>query len=278
MKTFYRWPGNKLIHANKIISFFPEKFNTYYEPFLGSGAIFLTLQHPKWVINDLNIDVFNIWDHVQNNYTLLKRHLKLFIRTFKSLEIEDKKIFAQRHIEKLNKDNMSPAKRAAYYIMMKYVSYLGHIFVKNKFKFVGIENNLYKENPPYYMGEKYILNLDKVHEYLNVGTSGRLFNTDYAKVLKLSRKGDFVFLDPPYYEPHVNYQFNYNKNEVVDISFLFELRSELKKLDKKGVKWLMTQSDIPDIHKVFGEYNFEKIKVYRRQKNTYVYELIVKNY
>jgi DNA adenine methylase len=278
MKTFYRWPGNKMIHAPKITRFFPENYNTYFEPFLGSGAIFLSLQPKKWVINDINQDVYNIWNQVQNKYNLFIKQIKLFVKTFKSLSIEDKKQFAKTNIANLNKTNdFTTTKRAVYYIMLKYIAYLGHIFVKNEFRYVGIENNLYKQNSPYYMTEKYLKNLENVHQYLNSST-GSIYNDDYAVILKKTRKGDFVFLDPPYYEPNVNYQFNYNKNEVVNELFLKELAKNLKTLDKKGVKWLMTQSDIPDIYKVFKEYNFEKITVYRRQKDAYVHELLIRNY
>jgi hypothetical protein len=41
--------------------------------------------------------------------------------------------------------------------------------------------------------------------------------------------GDFVFLDPPYFEQH-DYQFNYNIDEKIDLNFLYQLLNEVMKL------------------------------------------------
>ena len=71
--------------------------------------------------------------------------------------------------------------------------------------------------------------------------------------------GDFVFLDPPYIESH-NYNFNYNKDEVLDESFIHNLYKQVKKLDKRGVKWLMTQADTKQIKNIFKEYTIKKFK------------------
>ena len=49
MKTFIRWPGNKSKHVNKILPFIPNTFNTYIEPFVGSGALFLKLEPKTWI-------------------------------------------------------------------------------------------------------------------------------------------------------------------------------------------------------------------------------------
>ena len=38
-----KWIGNKQRFAETIISYMPEQFNDYYEPFLGSGAVMAQL-------------------------------------------------------------------------------------------------------------------------------------------------------------------------------------------------------------------------------------------
>ncbi len=38
-----KWIGNKQRFAHEIVSYFPRQFGTYYEPFLGSGAVLATL-------------------------------------------------------------------------------------------------------------------------------------------------------------------------------------------------------------------------------------------
>lgn len=58
LKTFIKWPGNKSKHLRHILPYVPEKFNIYYEPFLGSGALFLKLEYRRYnksYVNELII-------------------------------------------------------------------------------------------------------------------------------------------------------------------------------------------------------------------------------
>ena len=91
-----------------------------------------------------------------------------------------------------------------------------------------------------------------ISNYLN-DTNGKIYNILYEEILKKTKKGDFVFLDHPYIEDH-DYLFNYNKNEILNESFIQKLLVQVKKLDNKGVKWLMTQADTKDIRNTFQDY------------------------
>ena len=66
--------------------------------------------------------------------------------------------------------------------------------------------------------------------------------------------------------------------ESLDNKFILELYKEVKKLDKKGVKWLMTQADTKEIKDIFKEYKIKKFEVYRANSKTYKNELIIMNY
>jgi DNA adenine methylase len=110
-----------------------------------------------------------------------------------------------------------------------------------------------------------------------IDTKGTIYNHDYKKVLQKAKSGDFVFLDPPYVEAH-NYGFKYNKDEKLDVEFLKELVKEVKKLDKRGVKWLMTQADTSAIKFFFKEYTIRPFPVYRAISKTYKNELVIMNY
>ena len=115
-----------------------------------------------------------------------------------------------------------------------------------------------------------------VSDYLN-DTKGIILNTDYKTVLYKANTGDFVFMDPPYVEDH-SYQFNYNKDEILDESFILGLLNEVKKLDYRGVKWIMTQSDTKEVRRIFKGYKIVKFPVYRAAKKEYTNELLIKNY
>ena len=49
---FIRWAGAKRRQRRALLSLCPQRFNAYYEPFLGSGALYLALQPTRAVLND----------------------------------------------------------------------------------------------------------------------------------------------------------------------------------------------------------------------------------
>ena len=274
MKTFVKWSGNKSQHINKFKEYLPVIEGTYIEPFVGSGALFLYLHPEKWIINDLNKDLINIWSRVKDNPEDIIEVFKIFGSHFKDLSNKEKKSYCidmTAHIEELPYN----LERATKFMLMKHCVYMGHILIKNEFKFKGLDLNISVNNRCFFLEENNYKNIQEVSSYLNE-SKGTLLNVDYKKVLKKSKKGDFVFLDPPYIEEH-EYQFNYNKGEDFS-NFVSDLLKEVKKLDKKGVKWMMTQADTEQIRREFNGYNIQTFQVYRAITKSYKNELVIMNY
>ena len=62
-----KWAGGKRQLLDTLRNKVP-KFNTYYEPFLGGGALYFDLQPEKAVINDFNVQLINMYEQIRNNY------------------------------------------------------------------------------------------------------------------------------------------------------------------------------------------------------------------
>jgi len=167
-------------------------------------------------------------------------------------------------------------KRASLYLLMKFCSYTGDIIYNNKFFFKSLDMNIFIRNYYPFLIQNNYDNILEVSQFLN-NSNWEICNISYEKILNISKSGDFVFLDPPYIENH-NYEFNYNKDEVLDESFINRLYHQVKKLDTKDVKWLMTQADTKQVKDIFKEYTIKKIKVYRMASKSYVNELVIMNY
>ena len=254
MKTFIKWSGNKSKHLNKIISYVPTEFNTYIEPFLGSGAMFLYLEPEKWIINDINKDLINCWKLIKDDPEYIISEFKKFGRKFKPMSIDRKTDYCKKitaNIGNLPYD----IDRAITYMLMKACVYMGEIFQKNKFLFSGLELKISSKNHYAFLTIRNYDNILNVSDFLNE-TNGTIYNTDYKKVLSKAKKGDFVFLDPPYIEKH-DYAFKYNKEEKLDTTFIQNLLTEVQKLDKKGVMWMMTQAETKDIKHAFKKYTIK---------------------
>lgn len=265
--------GNKSKHLRYIIPYIPQEYNRYIEPFVGSGAIFLKLEPEKWIINDLNKDLISCWKHIKENPTGIIKEIKSFGKAFRTMSKKEKIEYCKKYTDKLN--NMKPGiKRTSNFMLMKFCSYMGVITRKNKFVFNGLELSLHKKRP-YFLDEPMLNNILDVSDYLN-DTYGKIYNKDYRYVLNKAKNRDFVFLDPPYMEDH-DYNFQYNIGEDLNREFIEELLKEVKKLDKRGVMWMMTQAETPAIKLAFKGYRIKKIKVYRLKRG-YVNELLIMNY
>lgn len=275
MKTFIRWQGNKSKHINKFIQYIPHFTGTYIEPFLGSGALLLKLQPKKWIVNDINKDLINIWKYVKNNPQSIIDTFTEFCTYFKPLSKEDKVKYCKEITSKIESMPYD-IKRASMYLLMKFCSFSGNIITKNKFLFEGLDQNIYIRNNYPFLNQKNYDNINQVSNFLNT-KSGKIFNKSYEKILDKAKEGDFVFLDPPYIDLN-KYRFNYNKDEILDDSFIQQLFFQVKKLDDINVKWLMTQADTQQIKDIFKDYTIKTFQVYRSSSKSYVNELLIMNY
>ena len=275
MKTFIRWQGNKSKHINKFIEYIPDFSGTYIEPFIGSGALLLKLQPKKWIMNDLNKDLINIWNQVKNNPDEIIKIFKEFGKHFKPLSKTEKVKYCRKITSKIEPMPYD-IKRASIYLLMKFCSYMGNIIIKNNLYFKSLDLPIIINNRYFFLEENNYNNILEVSQFLN-NSKGKIFNKSYEKILDKAKSDDFVFLDPPYIESH-NYEFNYNKGEVLDESFIHNLYQQVKKLDKRSVKWLMTQADTKQIKEIFKEYTIKKFQVYRAASKSYVNELVIMNY
>lgn len=67
-----KWVGNKQKQADDIIAYFPDSYNTYFEPFLGSGGVIGSLNPKKAVASDIFPALMDIWTALSNDKELLK--------------------------------------------------------------------------------------------------------------------------------------------------------------------------------------------------------------
>jgi DNA adenine methylase len=275
MRTFIKWMGNKSKHLNKFIQYVPDEYNTYIEPFVGSGSLLLKLEPEKWIINDLNKDLINIWKCVKKDPEEIVSNFKNFGKKFKRMSNDNKVKYCKEITNKLSEMSYD-IYRASTYMLMKFCAYMGNIFINEKFYFSGLDKHIYVEKKYPFLKDTNYENIRNVSNFLN-NTKGKIYNKDYKYILEKAKDGDFVFLDPPYIEDH-KYVFNYNKGEILNNDFLQELLKEVKKLDKRNVKWMMTQADTKEIKRLFKEYKIKKFEVCRGFTNRYTNELVIMNY
>ena len=63
---FVKWAGGKRQLLTQIRERMPEKYNRYYEPFIGGGAVLFELQPENATINDINKALINTYKRIQS--------------------------------------------------------------------------------------------------------------------------------------------------------------------------------------------------------------------
>ena len=75
MRPFVKWAGGKTKLLKQLRDFFPEFSGTYYEPFLGGGAVFFHLRPEKAILSDSNAELINLFKMIKKKPTELMEEL-----------------------------------------------------------------------------------------------------------------------------------------------------------------------------------------------------------
>jgi len=178
-----KWVGNKQRFANKIISFFPDTFNHYYEPFLGSGAVLGTLSHPNAVASDCFKPLIEIWQTLSSSPETLKLWYK---ERWKLINGHGKKD-AYKKIKVSYNANPNGADllflcRACYGGVVRFRKLDGYMSTP-----CGIHDPISPES------------FSKRVDLWAERTSGTKFIlSDYKNTMEQTQTGDMIYCDPPY--------------------------------------------------------------------------------
>jgi DNA adenine methylase len=266
-----KWVGGKRQLLEAIRQHVPDQFNTYYEPFVGGGAVLFALQPGKAIVNDINNELINLYqvikDRVDALITDLGKHRNESGYFYKIRELDRDK--AKYH-------RLTSVEKASRLIYLNKTCYNGLFRVNRAGEF----------NSPFgsYKNPK-IVNvalLEAVSTYFN-NAEITFCNTDFAIVLETAQKGDFVYLDPPYDPVSDTASFTgYNKGGF-DRREQLRLKQVCDDLTRLKVKFLLSNSATPFIKELYQEYRIEIIQAKRAinsdpDKRGAIDEVLVRNF
>ncbi len=272
-KPFVKWAGGKRQIMKDIKKYIPDNYSTYYEPFVGGGAVFFELAPKKAVLNDYNKELMNVFECIKDEVRFEKMCNELNHHEANHSEEYYYKIRdLDRDKKKFNK--LVDYKRAARTIYLNKACFNGLYRVNSKNEF----NVPYgkKEKVNTYEGQ----NLGIVHCILNFNDI-ELLSTDFEEAVKNAKKDDFIYFDPPYDSDTSTFnsytEDGFGKEEQVRLSELFE------KLDKKGCYIMLSNHNTKLIRDLYKNYNINVIKAKRNinangKKRGNVEEVLITNY
>ncbi|WP_195989540.1 MULTISPECIES: DNA adenine methylase [Clostridium] len=266
-----KWVGGKRQLMSEIEKVLPKTYTTYYEPFIGGGAVLFELQPNKAVINDVNGELINL-------YTVIKDDVELLIEDLKKHENTPEYFYSIRELDRKKDkyENLSNVEKASRIVYLNKTCFNG-LFRVNK---AGEFNSPFgKYKNPNIVDE---VTLKAVSKYFNKADI-KILNGDFEASLKGVRKGAFVYLDPPYDPVSNSSNFTgydkggFNRDEQIRLKKLCD------KLDKKGVKFLLSNSATDFIKDLYKDYNIKIVKAKRAINSNgnargEVDEVLVRNY
>ncbi|MCL1892325.1 MAG: DNA adenine methylase [Alphaproteobacteria bacterium] len=241
-----KWAGGKRQLLPEICKNIPH-FSTYYEPFLGGGALLFELQPKNAVINDFN-------DALMNVYKVIKTHPEELIEDLMRHENTPEYYYEIREIDRDHKrySNLSDVKKASRLIYLNKTCYNGLFRVNRAGEF----------NSPFgYYKSPNIVNdivIRAVSGYLNANNI--IFKTgDFDDVLKRVRKGAFVYFDPPYDPISMSSNFTGYTDTGFGKDEQLRLKLTCDRLNNTGIKFLLSNSATDFIKGLYKDYNIKTI-------------------
>jgi DNA adenine methylase len=264
-RPFVKWAGGKAQLVQRFLEVFPRRFERYFEPFLGGGAVYLALRPERAVLSDLNADLMNAWRIVRDDPAALMTAL-------------DAHVYERAHyyrVRALDPEALDPVQRAARFIYLNKTCYNGLYRVNSRGRF-NVPFGRYPRPPKLYERA----NLLAVSRLLR---DAELLCAPFEEATARAGPGDFVYLDPPYdpLSPTANF------TSYTQASFTREdqrrLAAHVRELDGRGCLIAVSNSDTPEIRELYRGFRVETVRMPRHinckpDGRAPIHELLITNF
>lgn len=263
-----KWAGGKRQLIFDLTKNLPKKFNRYFEPFIGGGALFFELQPDNAYISDINEELVNLYSVIQNDVEAL-------IEDLKKHEVSKEYFLKIREADrKPSYKKWSKVSRASRFIYMNRTCFNGLYRVNSQGQFNVPFGNY---SNPRIIDEHNLYNCSELLKKTQIECKS------FTAILDEVEKGDFVYFDPPYVPLNETSSFTSYTKEGFDIDMQFQLREVCDELNDRGVYFLLSNSDTKFINELYSAYEIKKVFA-SRQINANasgrgkIAEVLVRNY
>lgn len=270
VQPIIKWVGGKRQLLPEINKYVPKKISTYYEPFIGGGAVLFDLQPKKAVVNDFNSELVNL-------YTVVKDNVDELIDDLRTHQNEEEYYYHIRGLDRTEEfKNMSNVQKASRLIFLNKTCFNG-LYRVNSQGYFNTPFGRYK-NPN--IVNEYVLRA--VSNYFN-SSNIKFYNGDFSECLKGIRKGAFVYFDPPYDPLTETSNFTgytlagFNRDDQI------RLKEICDNLNTKGINFLVSNAKTDFIMDLYSDYKIEVVGAKRSinsngNRRGEVDEVLVRNY
>jgi len=233
MIPFLKWAGGKRWLIPKIYKSLPL-YKTYYEPFMGGGSLFFSLEPSRAVLSDTNKELINCYRCVRNR-------CKKVILVLKDLKKTPEDYYRIR--EKYNSET-DLLKKAAYFIYLNKTCWNGLYRVSRAGKF----------NVPVgkFRNDVVIYNEDQLFLASKILKNAELRCCDFKDGVKGAKARDLVYFDPPYITTHLKNGFAEYNAKLFSQTDELRLATLAEQLSKKNIHVIVSNAAHPLIKQQYN--------------------------
>jgi DNA adenine methylase (dam) len=178
-----KWVGNKQKFAGEISKCFPPNFNTFYEPFLGSGAVIATVAPTKGVGSDAFKPLIEIWQQLKDDPEVL---IQWYAERRKRMENESKKT-----VYESVKASFNAKHNGADFLFLTRTCYGGIVRFRKSDGYMSTPCGVHEPIPVSTFK-------NRVYEWKHRMKNVNFINLDYKEIFEVAKPGDLIYCDPPY--------------------------------------------------------------------------------
>lgn len=233
-KPFVKWVGGKRQLLPELRKRLPSSFGTYYEPFVGGGALFFDLAPSSAVLTDSN-------ERLVRTYRAIRDDVESVISTLETLPHE-RETFTR--LRSALVDNWEDYQVAAWFIRTNRSGYNGlyRVNANGRFNVPFCESNTSTR-----------IDFDVIRA-CSAALQGIEIQCDhFANVLSRAKTNDLVYFDPPYVPLSASSNFTAYTSEGFDLSEQVKLRDVARELKRRGVHVLLSNSSAPLVETLYGD-------------------------
>jgi DNA adenine methylase len=271
---FLKWAGGKSQLLAQFETLFPERrFAHYFEPFVGSGAVFFALYNQGRIsqaaLSDRNPELINCYSTVREQpealIEILGQHHTNHNRDY---------YYQIRALDRQDDVTLAPVERAARMIYLNRTCYNGLWRVNRKGQF-NVPMGSYK-NPR-------ILNAPNLRAVSRALQGVSIIVMDFRRVVDAAQPGDFVYFDPPYVPLNATSNFTSYTAGNFSLDDQRDLADTFAALDRRGVSVMLSNSDTPLVRELYAAYQIREVKAARLINSKAngrgeISELVITNY
>jgi len=241
-RPFLRWAGSKQALLQSIVPLLPKSYGRYYEPFLGSGALFFHLKPKRATLTDVSGDLIQVWKAVRDNHSEILEYLRPLV--------PDRDLYYRIRSSR----SEDPTVRSAEFIYLNKTCWNGLYRVNSKGQF----------NVPYgaprsdtIIDEENLLECSRVLR----GREVSIRQSDFAESLSRVKAEDLVYLDPPYVTKHNFNGFRDYNEKLFRWEDQIRLADLAERLRRKGAHVVVSNAfhkDILDLYPNFAAHTITR--------------------